>query len=265
LKCQYCGVSTSLPFKCPFCGGYFCVEHRLPEFHACQGIERNLLQRELLPRRQEEITRTPIYRKIISKFSGIIYRISSPTEIAHLSLGTLAVMLVGFSAATSEPLTVSFLGLYLLIFALTFILHELGHKFTAKYYGLWAEFRLSLMGLVVTLISVLSPIIKIVSPGAVFASGEASRAILGKISLSGPIINVLLSTIFLILNLLPDSSLFKAIFAWGSTINAYVALFNLIPFSILDGTKIFWWNKYVWMIMFLSALILAVVNLIIFW
>ena len=262
LKCQYCGVNTDLPFKCPFCGGYFCIEHRLPEFHACQCVKRNLLQREFLPKRREEVARIPISRRIISKFSRILHRVSSPTEIAHLSLGTLVVMLVGFSAAISETLTVSFLGLYLLIFALTFILHELGHKFTAKYYGLWAEFRLSLIGLVVTLISALSPIIKIVSPGAVFVSGEASRSILGKISLSGPIVNLLLSTIFLTLNTLFNVSIIKAIFSWGSIINAYVALFNLIPFSILDGAKIFWWSKYVWIVMFSAALILVAANLV---
>ncbi|RLG97981.1 rhomboid family intramembrane serine protease, partial [Candidatus Bathyarchaeota archaeon] len=33
MKCQYCGAEEPLPFKCPFCGGYFCVEHRLPENH----------------------------------------------------------------------------------------------------------------------------------------------------------------------------------------------------------------------------------------
>ena len=34
-KCEYCGKEVDLPFECKFCGGYFCVEHRLPENHNC--------------------------------------------------------------------------------------------------------------------------------------------------------------------------------------------------------------------------------------
>jgi len=34
-KCEYCGKEVELPFKCNFCGNYFCLEHRLPENHNC--------------------------------------------------------------------------------------------------------------------------------------------------------------------------------------------------------------------------------------
>ncbi len=34
-KCEYCGVEVELPFKCNFCGSLLCMEHRLPENHAC--------------------------------------------------------------------------------------------------------------------------------------------------------------------------------------------------------------------------------------
>ena len=34
--CEFCGVQISfLPFKCKYCGGAFCKEHRLPEYHQC--------------------------------------------------------------------------------------------------------------------------------------------------------------------------------------------------------------------------------------
>jgi hypothetical protein len=36
-KCEYCGVDVELPFECNFCGGYFCMEHRLPENHRCSS------------------------------------------------------------------------------------------------------------------------------------------------------------------------------------------------------------------------------------
>jgi len=41
-KCEYCGKEVLLPFKCKFCGGYFCEEHRLPEKHNCPNIPKPL-------------------------------------------------------------------------------------------------------------------------------------------------------------------------------------------------------------------------------
>ena len=37
VKCEKCGVETYMPFRCNYCGGYFCEQHRLPEFHDCNG------------------------------------------------------------------------------------------------------------------------------------------------------------------------------------------------------------------------------------
>jgi membrane associated rhomboid family serine protease len=39
-KCWICGREEHLPFKCRFCGKVFCSQHRLPEQHACVGLEQ---------------------------------------------------------------------------------------------------------------------------------------------------------------------------------------------------------------------------------
>jgi len=39
VKCDYCGKEVALPFKCPYCGGKFCIEHHLPENHECPGLQ----------------------------------------------------------------------------------------------------------------------------------------------------------------------------------------------------------------------------------
>ena len=40
MKCDFCGEETGvMPFRCKFCGGKFCAEHRLPENHKCAGLE----------------------------------------------------------------------------------------------------------------------------------------------------------------------------------------------------------------------------------
>ena len=36
--CAACSESISMPFKCKFCNGLFCGEHRLPENHSCIGL-----------------------------------------------------------------------------------------------------------------------------------------------------------------------------------------------------------------------------------
>ena len=34
--CEHCGEKIDfLPFKCKYCGGSYCKEHRLPENHQC--------------------------------------------------------------------------------------------------------------------------------------------------------------------------------------------------------------------------------------
>lgn len=37
-KCHICGKEELIPFKCAYCGGYFCAEHRLPERHNCSKV-----------------------------------------------------------------------------------------------------------------------------------------------------------------------------------------------------------------------------------
>ncbi|WMW26458.1 rhomboid family intramembrane serine protease [Methanolobus sediminis] len=39
-KCWICGKEEAIPFKCRFCGKTFCSRHRLPEQHACDGLEQ---------------------------------------------------------------------------------------------------------------------------------------------------------------------------------------------------------------------------------
>jgi len=37
-QCKICGKEELIPFKCVYCGGYFCAEHRLPERHNCSKV-----------------------------------------------------------------------------------------------------------------------------------------------------------------------------------------------------------------------------------
>ena len=262
MKCQYCGAEEFLPFKCPFCGRYFCVEHRLPENHECPE-----LWKAWLPRRDVEPTVTgedirrqyDITRRIVQPESRVLW--FSYKEIGHLLAGTLLVMAVGLSVMiTPYSLFRGGIGLLfasILVFSSIFILHEIAHKAAAQYYGLWAEFRLSMLGAMITLLSIFSPI-KLISPGAVMVAGEADRRILGRTALAGPLTNIVLSFLFLAWALLARSQP-----AWiGAIYSPWIALFNLIPFGILDGAKVLWWSKKIWAASFFLSLTLTIVAMV---
>ena len=144
---------------------------------------------------------------------------------------------------------------------LGFILHEIAHKITAMRYGYWAEFKAWILGLFIALISPLFGFI-FAAPGAVYIYGEyMTEKENGIISLMGPLTNIVLAMIFLlilyiitmtnsIVGTIPDLeviNILKMTFLLGFKINSFLALFNLIPFSILDGAKIFRWNPLIWL------------------
>jgi Zn-dependent protease len=95
---------------------------------------------------------------------------------------------------------------------------------------------------------------KIISPGAVMIAGPMTKESVGKTGLAGPLINIILSTVCTIIAV-TTQSLFFWIIAW---INAFIAFFNLIPFGVLDGLKVFWWNKMVWALAFSVSLPLTI-------
>lgn len=37
--CDVCGRQEDLPYRCHYCGGTYCGEHRLPESHNCSGLD----------------------------------------------------------------------------------------------------------------------------------------------------------------------------------------------------------------------------------
>ena len=140
-----------------------------------------------------------------------------------------------------------------------FVLHELAHKFVAVRYGFQAEFKMWVQGLIFALITAYFGFV-FAAPGAVYIHGDyISREENGKISIAGPLTNIILALFFLVLMYVPtSSSLITMIATFGFAVNSFLAFFNLIPVSILDGAKVLKWNPVVWGITAVVALILTV-------
>ncbi|MDH5482732.1 MAG: hypothetical protein OEY22_07635 [Candidatus Bathyarchaeota archaeon] len=264
MKCQKCGQEAFLPFKCPYCGGYFCSEHRLPENHECPRRELARVPREEAQakavQRQKSYDYTVSYAPLGTVRKNIYF---SDKEIRHLAIAALLVMGIGLSAGMFPNIYAEIGGPYMLtLFAAiltgSFFIHEIAHKIAAQKKGLWAEFRLTFMGAILTLISIISPLFKIISPGAVMVAGFVDRESMGKISIAGPATNITLSAIFLMtVVLIPQYDL---MFSLGAAFNAWIAIFNLIPFGILDGFKVFLWNKKIWVLAFTASLALTIIS-----
>jgi Zn-dependent protease len=176
----------------------------------------------------------------------------SKTELKHLTIGALLVMGVGFTYFLTASSRSTLLNLVILsvAFTLSFLLHELAHKFSAQHFNLWAEFRLTLQGALITLVSIFLPF-KIISPGAVMIAGSGTRETVGKMALAGPVTNIILSTVCIMI-----AAVTQDLFLIVAFINAILAVFNLIPFGVLDGLKVFRWNKIIWAVTFAAAIAL---------
>ncbi len=255
-----------MPFRCPYCGGQYCSAHRLPETHACPQIE--LAQAQKREAVAEVFTpHASSYEYSVSfgqprRVQGKVY--VSPKEAQHLSIAALLVVGIGFSIAFYSNFfawlgwTWTVVSIFALLLTASFLIHEMAHKITAQKRGLWAEFRLTTWGAIITLISIVSPL-KLISPGAVMISGPARIDEIAKISIAGPIINMGLGAAFLGAASVPGVSLaYVSLFAIVAFINGIIAVFNLIPFGILDGFKIYSWNKKVWALGFAAAVAIAV-------
>ena len=128
-----------------------------------------------------------------------------------------------------------------------FLLHELMHKYFAQKYGCRAEFRaFDFMLLIAFVMALLRSPIFFAAPGAVFIGGNVNQARNGRISAAGPATNVVLAAVFIGLKLLLGSfhasQLLLSIASYGASVNAWLAVFNMLPFMGLDGSKVLHWN-----------------------
>ena len=194
---------------------------------------------------------------------------TSNTELAHILISWLAIsyafaiLLLWFKLGR-RPQTFELLNgianpfvIALFTVGVSFIVHEMSHKLVAQRYGSWAEFRMSPFMLTLMLFLVYEFGFLFAAPGAVMIyGGNVGRRENGRISLAGPLSNLLLGLAFF--PFLSETGIFYEIGRYGVLINIALALFNMIPFSVFDGRKVWAWNKLVYLGMVIATLLLLV-------
>lgn len=190
----------------------------------------------------------------------------SKTETKDLSIAIIVITLL-FAYLYSNGtfgMMIYLIPISLVTIGLSFILHELGHKYVAQKYGFFAEFRKWNTGLLIAIITGLFGFI-FLAPGAVYISsytGIITDEENGKISIAGPIVNIILAVIFLLIEISlkpffllssPLSTYLMITAMIGFHINSFLALFNLLPIPMLDGSKVMKWNLPLWIVSIVVA------------
>ena len=190
----------------------------------------------------------------------------SSTEIRDLAIASVLVILVGisiFGAPNGIFAALQVLAIYIgwglwwlpvgmiSIFLVSFMAHELAHKFVAQHYGMWSEFRMTSMGYLLSGMAILFSI-PIFGTGVVYTSGTTNREHNGKSNLAGPLTNFFIAASLMILALvfwlvsLP-LGFASILIQYGIQLNAFLGLFNMIPIQPFDGATVREWSNSIWL------------------
>ncbi len=143
---------------------------------------------------------------------------------------------------------------------LGFVLHEYAHERVALKGGCWARFMLHPFGLALTLVSGLIPFIAIIAPGAVSIAcpswgwGSSSR-LEERIAAAGVTVNIAIAFAAIALHYIAPSAYAKFAAVGAAEINAWIAIFNLLPVPPLDGWRLARLNPGKWLTLLAASII----------
>lgn len=181
----------------------------------------------------------------------------SEIEKQHLLKSWLAVS-VAFTILNTNLFNPGFM-IYFIISLLTvglgFIFHELAHKYVAQRFGCFAEYRANDQMLIIGILTAFFGFL-FIAPGAVVIQGIITKKRNGIISLAGPVANIILALVFVVISFFVSSEFFLTAIAYGIQINYLLAIFNMIPILNFDGRKIWAYNKIIYVIIIISALLI---------
>lgn len=145
--------------------------------------------------------------------------------------------------------------------SLSFVLHELMHKFVAQKYGAIAAFRTSWSGLAITLITGAFGFLLGIPGATMIYTNRFTDRENGIVSLAGPATNFVVFAVFLgLLTLInpPITSYLYSLFTFTIFISILLAFFNMLPIFPLDGSKVLNWSKPVYAVMMAAIFFLMV-------
>lgn len=167
-------------------------------------------------------------------------------------------------AFTLQTVSVVFFLQALGIVAVAYTVRESLRIVMSRREGVDAKFEIWPVGLLVTIVScILSGGIAVLTlPSSVKIKGEDSKRWMkdkseisvreiGLASISGPLANLLLATLFLALFQFSGLQFFRL----GALINFWISFSNLLPIPPVDGAKVMSWDRWMWVLSITPALL----------
>ncbi|MFZ8790796.1 MAG: site-2 protease family protein [Thermosphaera aggregans] len=179
-------------------------------------------------------------------------------DLDELLSFTVASLSIGFVFASNQLYRLNVTP-FLIMFSIavaSVISHEVAHRQVARALNSYSRFVLHPVGLLITLASALPFVpVKFIMPGVTVVMPRAYdhfelRRIEGVTSVAGPVVNIILATLgFLLINLYSTVLGSHLSYAYYLVyVNAWIALFNLLPIPPLDGSKVLRWNPVVYLL-----------------
>ena len=185
-------------------------------------------------------------------------------EAINILIGVLVVLLsFGFTAKFMSALPWKYVGYISIIILGTYLFTILPQKLLAKRFGFTSKFLLTRIGLLFSLITIISPI-KYLSPGILMIPEiqfipKKRAAFIGMI---GILINLSLSICFMFLGIFLVDLTLSNLFIAGSFIAVQFTILDLIPFNFSSGKRILDWKWPVYLVLILSAVGVLIVTIL---
>lgn len=186
-------------------------------------------------------------------------KLSSKEEIRDLAISILIITLIFAYNPNNPSSMINLFPTFLFIVIIAFVFHELAHRFVARKFGAVAVYKMWIEGLLFGLIFMIVGF-KFVAPGAVviypyrfkrwgMKFSHLTTNEMGIIAGVGPLVNLFFAIIFRFFS--------GEIFQFVSSVNAFLAFFNLLPIPPLDGSKVLIWKPAIWIFLFIISILLV--------
>ena len=149
------------------------------------------------------------------------------------------------SSSKAASLFITLLPIAFVGVSLSFVLHEMMHKFVAQRFGAFAAFRTATNGLAITLITSLFGFLLGIPGATVIYTNSFTKRQNGLVSLAGPLTNFAVFAVFaaaLVIFNPPSQSYWGFALDFIMFISILLAFFNMLPIYPLDGSKVLAWN-----------------------
>ncbi len=179
--------------------------------------------------------------------------ITRTEEIKQIAMADAA-LTVAFSIALAGGIIKGNIGYAVVLLpiafvavTLSFVLHELMHKYVAQHYGAIAAFQTSQMGLLITLGTSLFGFLFGIPGATVIYTNSFTVKQNGVTSLAGPLTNFAVFAVFFVIFIFaPAHTYFSTMASIVMFISILLAFFNMLPIMPLDGSKVLRWNRKVY-------------------